>query len=57
MCRSRGIFPELNDEFSISYESGLPDDAILYLWLQTLHNEHANDCKVHNVIEVTIEGL
>ncbi len=52
-----GNLSELNDEFSISYESGLPDDAILYLWLQTLHNEHANDCKVHNVIEVTIEGL
>ncbi len=41
----------------IEYEGDLPDDAVLYIWLQTMHAEYENDCKVYNVIEVSIEGL
>ncbi len=41
----------------INYEGDMPDDAVLVMWLQTMHAEYANDCKVYNVIEVPIEGI
>ncbi len=53
---SSGNFDE-DYRFNFEYAGDLPDDTVLYVWLQTMHTQYGNDCKVYNVIEVPIEGI
>ncbi|HEX37328.1 MAG TPA: hypothetical protein ENG70_00465 [Candidatus Cloacimonetes bacterium] len=42
-------------QFSLEMPHTIPDDVVLYLWIQTLENPYnADTCKIYNVIEENI---